>query len=49
MESLQTLSARVLAKNNFDENFFHKKKHLPSGNQKTKKFAIIRKIQKVMS
>ena len=25
MESLQTLSARVLAKNNFDENFFHKK------------------------
>ena len=25
MESLQTLSARVLAKNNFDENFFPKK------------------------
>ena len=25
MESLQTLSARVLAKNDFNENFFHKK------------------------
>ena len=25
MESLQTLSARVLAKNNFNENFLHKK------------------------
>ena len=25
MESLQSLSARVLAKNNFNENFFHKK------------------------
>ena len=25
MESLQSLSARVLAKNDFNENFFHKK------------------------
>ena len=37
MESLQKLSARVLAKNNFNENFFSQKTHVSLGNHKSKK------------